>query len=416
MQDLMQESKVELDTPKFKSPVDNRTVMEGGGSPEGSSDKSLKITAYLLDDEIIEEKKDLCGEDGQPLLGEDGQPQAEYEQKKKYPNGRKVVIASGIVLEDGPNGYEDGKFPKARLVNYLLPREFWGQSEIEQLESPQMIFNKLVSFALDTLTFTGNPIWVVPSSSGIDTDNLFNTPGLVVEYDGATPPTRQEGTQLQPYVLQLIDRMREWFDGVSGANDSTKGVRPDGVTAGNAIASLQEAAQTRIRLKSRMVDAFLQDLGQLYLSRVLQFYTAPRVFRLTGNEQSQQFFKFHIDTQVDEHGEERKVARVTPYNNNPDTGAVGEGNQQDHPMSGKLDVKVVTGSSLPFAKLEKFSMAKEMFGMGIFDAEEVLKASDIPNWQAILERVQARQAAAAQAQAGAQGGTPAPQGGPPPAA
>jgi hypothetical protein len=61
---------------------------------------------------------------------------------------------------------------------------------------------------------------------------------------------REEGVQLQPFVLQLIDRMKLWFDDVSGSNDVSRGAKPEGITAASAIQSLQEAAQIRIRQKA----------------------------------------------------------------------------------------------------------------------------------------------------------------------
>jgi hypothetical protein len=138
--DLMQGDKTDLDQVRFKSPVDNKTVMEGTSAYDlGHGNQALKLTLYLLSDEFEEEEK--------KRQNPDGTEETYYEQKLKYPNGRKICMASGVILSDGPMDHEDGLFPFARLVNYVLPREFWGMSEVEQLESPQKIFNKLVSFA-----------------------------------------------------------------------------------------------------------------------------------------------------------------------------------------------------------------------------------------------------------------------------
>jgi hypothetical protein len=70
---------------------------------------------------------------------------------------------------------------------------------------------------------------------------------------------------------------------------------------------------------------------------------------------------------------------------------------------GKLDVRVTTGSSLPFARAEKEQKLLSLFDRGIIDAEEVMKGMDFPNWEAILNRVQEKQAQAAAAQQAAGG-------------
>lgn len=384
------------DKVKFKSPVDAAVFADGTQQYDvNEMPEALVITMYLdggfeVDEKAVEEK------------AEDGSVNVKYVQHKAFPQGKKVVIANKVVLESGPAQYDDGRFPFARVQNYVNARQFWGISEIEQLESPQKIFNKLVSFSLDVLTLMGNPVWLIPSSSGIDTDNMFNQPGLMVEYDGDTPPVRQEGVQLQPYVLQLIDKVKLWFDDVSGSNDVSRGARPEGITAASAIQSLQEAAQIRIRQKSRNLDSCLQNLGQLYQSRVFQFYTAPRVFRLTNQDGSRRFFKFHVE-QTDDG---QKLARYRPYNEGED-GQLYEGEEKVMPVNGMLDLKVNTGTSLSFAKEANKQEALALFDRGIIDDEEVLRRYDYPNWEAVLQRVNEKKAM--QAQAEAQGAPPADQ-------
>lgn len=394
--DLMQGDKTDLDQVRFKSPTDNRTIVEGTSAYEiGHKNQVIKFTAYILSDEFEEESKESVGADGLPIVS--------YEQKLKYPNGRKICVANNVLLSDGDIPYDCAdqtqKIPLAKLTNYILPREFWGMSEVEQLESPQKIFNKLVSFALDVLTLMGNPIWVVPNAAGVDTDNLFNKPGLIVEYDGPQAPVRQEGVQLQPYVLQLIDRMSNWFDGISGANDVTRGVRPEGITAASAISSLQEAAQTRLRLKSRNIDAALQRTGQLYKNRVFQFYTAPQIFRLTNNQNAQKYFKFYIENESLPDGTVQRKAVVRNYIERPDGSLAEDLQAKEYVIRGDFDVKVSTGSSLPFAKTEKANLAFKLAEMGALDAPAVMEAVDYPNWQSVWNGVEQRRMEKAQKEA-----------------
>jgi hypothetical protein len=192
-------------------------------------------------------------------------------------------------------------------------------------------------------------------------------------------------------VLQLIDRMRDWFDGVSGSTDVSRGVQPGGVTAAAAISDLQEAAQTRIRLKTRFLDAYLQDLGQMYLSRVLQYRDTPTIVRLTNNQNAAQYFKFHIQQQVDpmtgqpvvdERGNPVRMAVVQ------DMTEGGVNGLRQIQIKNNLDVRVSTGTSLPFLKAQKSNEAKDLFDRGLIDQEEVLKTLDWPNYQSVMGRMQ----------------------------
>lgn len=346
------------------------------------NDKCLLITCFLKDEEIEEKEEKKLDEMGNEQLG--------YVQTKKYPQGRLIQIASNIVLRDEENFMESGEFPYQRLINYINPRQFWGISEVEQLESPQKMFNRLVSFAMDVTMLMSQPIWLVDTTAGIDTDNLTNRPGLIVEKNPGTEVRRETGVGLQPHVLAIIDRLRTWFDSISGANDITRGIRPEGVNAALAIQELQQAAQTRIRLKSRNLDAYLQDLGRHYLQLIMQYYSIPRIVRITNREnaQLQDYFKFYIDTNE----ENKKTAKISRYQYSPDHKQYFEGQVEEKEITGNFDVKVTTGSSLPFSKAEKESRLLNLFDRGIIDAEEVLKNLDYPNYQALLQRLMAAKA------------------------
>lgn len=388
--DFAQGDKADIYQVMFKSPTDSKLIVEGpSGYDSIAKNQTLKITVWLKDDDIEEEMKTELKEDGTPRLNPDGSMQTSYVAKKKYPKGRKICVAGGVLLDDQEIEFEDGNFPFVRLTNYTLPREFWGVGEVENLESPQKTINKILAYTLDCLALMGNPIYIVDDTSGIDTDNLFNKPGLVVEKTAGSEVRRESGVEMPSFVLPLLDRYKRYFDGISGQTDLSRGVEPGDITAASAIEDLQQAQQTRLRLKSKHIDAFLQDFGKLYLSRVFQFYSVPRIVRVSGDDNAQSYFYFHVERLEDG----RKIANIME----PDAqGNAGRAKQVE--ITGDFDVKVSTGSTLPFAKEAKGEMALKLFQLGIIDAEEVLKDMDYPNYEAVLNRMQQKQGPAMQAQ------------------
>lgn len=398
-----QNNKMDFDQIKFKSPVEQKVTIEGSSPYDlANTDKAVKYIAWVKSYETEEIQQPAMDEaTGQPVLDPMGQPQTEFVQKLKYPNLRKICMVNGMILEDGDQEYDDGKFPFARLINYQDPRNFYGISEVEQLQSPQKIFNKIISFSLDIMTLMGNPIWVVDNTSGVDTDNLVNRPGLAVEKEPGSEVRREAGLSINPDLFQLADRVRNWFNEQGGQTDVSQGVTPQGITAASAIQALQEAAQTRLRLKTRHLDAFLQDLGQLYQARILQFVSAPRMVRLTNDQNANKYFKMHV---TNDEATGKKVVNIRGYTQNDSGDYTEDLETRQLIINGSLDCRVSTGSSLPFAKVEKQNKSFELFDRKIIDAEEVLKNVDYPNWEQVLQRVQGQQQM--DAQAAAQGAPP----------
>lgn len=370
---------------QYISPTENALMTTDTPRQESSSNKALLVTCYLMDDEFTEEPKD-------------NGVNTTYTQKLKYPNGRKIVYANGVLLFDDHNPYDDGKFPYQRLINYILPREFYGESDVTQAASPQRAFNKLVCFALDVLTLMGNPVWVVDSTSGVDINKITNQPGLVIPKEPNSTVQRVEGVQLQPYVLQLIDKMQSWFQDITGRHDVSEGVKPVGADSGYAISTLLNATQTRLRQKARNMDIFLQSVGQAYRSRVFQFYSAPRVARLLNDQGSSSFFKFHVEDM----GDGRKQAVIRRYQKNPDGQSTVSLEEERYDVPFAMDTRVSVGSGLAFNKAENEQRLLNLFDRGIIDEEEVLKKGEYPGWEIVLQRVQQKKMQMAQAQQQAQ--------------
>lgn len=364
-----------------------------GNDERFMSDNVMVFTYYMKPADVVEEAEEETGSDGAVTV--------RHITKKKYPKGRRVVMINNRVFEDEPLETDNMKFPFMRYVNYIDPRQFFGISEIEPLESPQRIFNKLVSFVLDVLTLTGNPIWLIPTTSGVKPGSFHNAPGMQVPYDGNQPPTRQEGAQLQPYVIQMIDRMENWFNTLGGNSEVSRGIAPPGVTAASAIENLQDAAGTRTKQKMRNLDAYLTQFGEQYVDYVLQYYTVPRIYRLTDKDGLEKYFRFHVEHDTDEYGEEVKTGVIKNFTKDPDTGRMVEDlDEKRYLIRGSFDVKVNTRTGLPFVKGEREQKLLQLFDRQIIDREEVLKGMEYPNHEAVLERMRELDEQQAMAQGG----------------
>ena len=397
LQDLWQSAKTDLRDIKYRSPSEG-AVIEGHPSDSTTArNQALVITLYCRPGET--EENEIVRE------SEDGKEETLYQTKLKYPRGRKVVIAGNVVLEDEELELEDKSFPIQKVANYIDPRSFYGISDIEQTEGPQIIFNKLISFSLDVLTLMGNPIWIVDRDSDVDTDDLFNIPGAVVEKEPGSEIRRETGVQLQPYVLQLIDRVKLWFDDISGSQEVSRGSNPSGVTAARAIEALQQSGRTRIRQKTRNMDSFLREFGRQYVQYALKNYSVPRIRRITGRDGSEKYFKFHTEKhEID--GDRKTVIIYEQLEHNPQTGQTIPVKKIDRVLTGDFDVRVNTVSGLPFSKAENEQKLLSLFDRGVIDEEELLKGIEYPNAEAVLKRLQEKRALQAQAESQGQQPTP----------
>jgi len=156
---------------------------------------------------------------------------------------------------------------------------------------------------------------------------------------------------------------------------------------------LIRAGHTRIRQKQRNLDEYMKDAGRQYMNRVFEYYTVPKIFRITEKDGSQAFRKFRVER--DEQG--NKMAVFSDFDQG-ETGELNELPERKLIIQGNFDVRVTTGSELPFDVADNERKALALFDRGILDEEEVLTRIEYPNKEKVLERLKQRAEAQAQAE------------------
>lgn len=327
-----------------------------GRDTSNAKEQLLYIECYFKDystDSIIEE--------------EDGE---KYKVTKlKYPNGRRTIIAGDVLLSDGENPYEDGKFPFKAWKCYNMPGQFWGISEVEMLVSVQREICNLYNDVIDNAHLNGNAPWILDKNSGVEKGSLNNSKGLVVRKNPGTEVRREAPPPMPAYIQNIINDLKYDVQVISGVFDATRGERPMSISSGVAIQALQDSSQGRIRLKTQNLESLLADLGSMWLSRMQQFWTLPRTIRVMGGEYSPDSMPLVINGQPVVFKEVVKDM-----------------------IDGDFDVEIKTGSTMAVNKSAKFEQILRMAqtpaedGMPIADRRMVLEYSDLENVDDIIRR------------------------------
>jgi len=287
----------------------------------------------------------------------------------------KTVVANDTLLEDGESPFDHGKFPIVHFVDYALGWEYWSSGEVQQVEKLQLEINKRRGMMIDILKFTAMPMLVVDPTSGVDYENLVSRPGLVIPAIGGGQsvgwlhPPRVPGE-----LFAMNDRDKADFDTILGNVDVLQGRKPSGVEAAAAIEALTEAANTRMRLKVRFLEAALRQMGRLVVSMVQQFYTTKRVIRITGRDG-----EGLLDAALD----------FIDVNNPESLGPDGEMALENLiPKDAEFDVRIGAGSTLPVSRQSRFQQALQLFQVGAIDQIELLKHSGWPRFEEVIARMQ----------------------------
>jgi len=370
---------------KFISPTDQWTP-KGTDSGTGTGDdqrKTAEVWEIWYKDSATENIKDGEGKDI---------------KKKKYPRGALMTVLPNqkLRLQKVGNPYMHGKWPFVRMVDTVKPRKFWGEGECKVLMPIQRMLNKSLAHVFDNLNMMSNAVWMVENDSGVSPEQITNavssvllcTPGsnaqnkIKRDFGPAMPPST-EG------VLNLVFRMAEMTSGIS---EITAGRKPPGVSAAAALETLEQASQTRIRLKERNLQAALSQLGRQVVALMLQFYKEPRIVRITGKEDTwPEFTEFFIEDSAEGGYVLNKKKYATQINT--ETGQpvyVPAPEFSQIPAKGTMDIKVVSGQALPWAKTSRANIAFRLFDSEAIDAGELLKALDWPDAEKITQKLKSQ--------------------------
>lgn len=239
-------------------------------NPEAAQQFSDMLLSIKIIENHLEEHKDL------KQLNPEG-------KEPKFEDGWRVIKTYGdVVLYDGANPLEDGHIPLVPFYGYK-DETIYGFGEVKNILDPQRTLNTMDDFELRGLKVCSNPGWIADHESEIDSDQLTNEPGVVIQKKGGTEVRRLEPGQVSPQLNQRKQSDQMAMEDISGINEATQGQTPASAS-GAAISKLQTQAIGRVRLKDRYLQHYsIRRLGLITASFIIKNWTAEKHFRLRND-------------------------------------------------------------------------------------------------------------------------------------
>lgn len=290
--------------------------------------------------------------------------------------------------------YRHNRFPFARFVDYPGDKEFWGFGEIEIALTLQQLINAFEAQLIDNTRLMANSQWMVNQMlSGLNEEDAWifdNNPGQVIwTHNGGVE--RLMGVPIPPHVPQHVDRLILLMEQILGIHDVVQGRQPGSVRAASAIIALQEAANIRVRQKTKQLAVALREMVEQSNSLMLEFYDEPRQVRLAGEDEPTTLdVRGELIPRMLERGMDAGLVQID------ETGAPLPGEAErmfDELKFPEFDVEVRIGPSVPYSQALLYEQAKEFYMIGLIDRQAALEATNFPNWEAIVARMEGAEAA-----------------------
>jgi len=250
------------------------------------------------------------------------------------------------------------EFPFFAFIDYRQPGKFWGIGDVEPIIPLQREYNKRKAQVIEMFGLMSVGRMLLPQECDVDPDSITNEQGEIIQYvaTGNHMPTLMFPVQPPNAFFKHQEEIRKDIEAVAGIYDVTQGRTPKGIQAASAIANLQEAAQTRIRLKARHLDETIRHLGRILLEHFVTYYKATRYIRVLGWDGQPEIIPLQMQELL-----------------GPD------GNV-------KLDLMTESGLTMKMTRDEREKRALELYQAGILDDVAVLEEIQYARKDAVLQR------------------------------
>lgn len=271
---------------------------------------------------------------------------------KLLPQGGLAHVVGNVLVGVSRKGipYEHGLYPYTHIP-HIPTGIFYRDSPVDDLLALSHEYNELRTDIARAARLMGRPQLIAERGS-IVSAKMTNETGLVIEVNpGFRPPMPLQLPELPSYLVTQQDRVLQDFEDVSGQHEVSRGQAPGaGVTAGTAIAYLQESDDQYLTPQYRGLERAYEKIAKQSLELFVEFVPLPRAVRSIGADRA-------FDTSL----------------------------LSGADLRNGTDVRVEKGSTISTSQVARRAEIKEMVGMGMLPPEKGLEMLEMGGVERLRE-------------------------------
>lgn len=256
-----------------------------------------------------------------------------YEKRsRKYPNGRHVIVANGVLLKNDELAV--GDIPYAKFDDVVVGGKYYSESTITHVRPLQDQYNRNLIKSSEWVNRLVAGKYIAARGHGIMQEALNDQSGEVLEYDpvpNATEPHAMQIPTIPGFVYDERKEIKGEVDSIMGLSEVSQGRLPSASIPAKGMEILLEQDETRMGIETEQDEHAWARVGQLILKYEAKFAKMPRKLK-----------------NKDQNGNQR----VRDYTGDE--------------LRRNFDVTVVRGSTIPNSKVIHRQEIMNLFQDGLF--------------------------------------------------
>jgi len=261
-----------------------------------------------------------------------------YEARSsKYPNGRMISCANGILLED--KELPCGEIPFRKFDDTVIGGKFYSETPVTHARPIQDQYNETVRRRAEWTRKLLAGKYKAARGSGLASEAMSDESGEIVYFDpvpgSPDGPEAVEVPMMPEWAYTEENNLNLMLNEIFGLSDVSKGILPSSSIPAIGMQLLTEQDDTRIGVITEQHEHAWAGIGSLILKYIEKYYVLPRKIKLAGPDMAY------------------TVKEIT-------------GSQ----IRGNTDVRVIRGSTVPGSKTLKRQDIINAYGLGLLGAKD----------------------------------------------